>query len=1115
MRSSLVISSLLSLVSLIYALLVWPTPLNLHLANLFPGRNVVLFTLVIDRFSGLVKPAEVDEKMIAIWNIFYHLYIPESDLKLLHEHVRRLLDASESMDTWVSSRYGAFVQFLNESTFDAVRKCWLQHAVTEDLTCDQNEELEQRARVTIDNTYRENLGESMALHGMRSAGVHFVRALKIMPLAFKAYWKTGVAGGNEYDKNSLGNNGRGRVNPMFAVSSAPMGGYAVHYGSDLLLGFHLAEAFDTIKSDTLVVERIVQIAKSQFCGWCETFMKTVKENRIKIILHYGDAVRLCHGLQSQKTGQVGLSKASTLRLGPWKSLPLVFDCPGYNSAPAVFDVIDTSNLADHVGTLNMFPATVPLLSRKSSSVLYIENLLLASKDPSQSLRTMLCSDVSTVSLLLGLAPTGHLLGFSTDSTGSEDLNLSVFEGHNGHQQYRLRAPWKYPNLGDMRALEQQDGLSGNSHQIKLEAKQLGEFLFKLYLKMFAYEDMSGMIASASLVLAKRQISTPVSGGLQYYTRLSLVVLLRLIKSQVITDWDKCVEYFVDKVQHDQTLAIGGNSAQELFLSLHIHGVWEDQSLKQSPLDLEIAGTCSARSKSVLKILFQTKKPPSIIHVALVVPRSKLRVFSAEPPDKIGTPGLHLSIRSQVTDNSFFAIHCFFGKLKPRIDGTTGCDVEEDERGWAGSADLIVTCPVPAYTFFMGEADEIRVSLAVNTSPSTVQFISKLGYRMIVYESGLENENRLLLLRESPGINLIARSSPQILEKANSDKSSREAAPVSVHLNGDSEVQLLNYHADIPKASDEFKSLGNGAEVSVTYSSPCTMTLQVGTAKPRILVYPFPVDGSRAKTKIARKSSWIEVAVPVSTALSPGGYDLNRFPVVLGKYHPSVWGMSRVNIQQQPIIKVSGDFDWLYTHMGITLSAEERAVNALNSSSRPPNGLIDLKESLNILFQSFVGRNEKTKNLPTTSFRLNLNGDSDTIIFANAICHDRVTSSIVMDAYVILLTHSRVREMIVPIKKINHSEALGISVSKEESMLWKQLMPSLAERCRQGWTHGKNYGTELEIKFPFLLLTVNQHSAYAVKGNHLMDIRLVLSIKDLRNMRQGLPSPRFLQCLMSR
>lgn len=182
----------------------------------------MLYNLLIDRLSITAKSDELDERMNAIWNIFYHLYIPERDLRLLQEHAQTISDLSLSKDAWASSKYDKFIQFLSESTLASTRHYWLEYARCKDLTSTENIGFEQRARDAINSTRRQyHEGRGPIIHGIRSAGAHLGNALKTKTLAFEAFWKTGVAGGNEQDKQSLGNQGKGQVNPMFAVSSAP------------------------------------------------------------------------------------------------------------------------------------------------------------------------------------------------------------------------------------------------------------------------------------------------------------------------------------------------------------------------------------------------------------------------------------------------------------------------------------------------------------------------------------------------------------------------------------------------------------------------------------------------------------------------------------------------------------------------------------------------------------------------------------------------------------------------------------------------------------------------------------------------------------------------------
>jgi hypothetical protein len=87
--------------------------------------------------------------------------------------------------------------------------------------------------------------------------------------------------------------------------------------------------------------------------------------------------------------------------------PIELDEKEYNgtcTAPLKFNVIDTSNLGDHVGVLNLLSATSPLLRSDVSSTLYTESLVRREKDHRAYVDSLLCGDFATMSLLLELSP---------------------------------------------------------------------------------------------------------------------------------------------------------------------------------------------------------------------------------------------------------------------------------------------------------------------------------------------------------------------------------------------------------------------------------------------------------------------------------------------------------------------------------------------------------------------------------------------------------------------------------------------------------------------------------------------------------------------------------------
>ncbi len=59
--------------------------------------------------------------------------------------------------------------------------------------------------------------------------------------------------------------------------------------------------------------------------------------------------------------------------------------------------------------------------------------------------------------------------------------------------------------------------------------------------MVGFEDLSKMMS-----LTQHQIHTPLAGDLRFYARLTLVALLNLVKSQILTDWEKCVDVVAAK-----------------------------------------------------------------------------------------------------------------------------------------------------------------------------------------------------------------------------------------------------------------------------------------------------------------------------------------------------------------------------------------------------------------------------------------------------------------------------------------------------------------------------------------------------------------------------------------
>ncbi len=82
-----------------------------------------------------------------------------------------------------------------------------------------------------------------------------------------------------------------------------------------------------------------------------------------IRFYTGDALAFCYLLQHRQSGGDKLSPH--LYRDPFHSETLISNDEDYSATvdvPSMFNVIDTSNLLDHLGPLNVLTACVPVLS---------------------------------------------------------------------------------------------------------------------------------------------------------------------------------------------------------------------------------------------------------------------------------------------------------------------------------------------------------------------------------------------------------------------------------------------------------------------------------------------------------------------------------------------------------------------------------------------------------------------------------------------------------------------------------------------------------------------------------------------------------------------------------
>ncbi|KAL8814728.1 MAG: hypothetical protein Q9223_006071, partial [Gallowayella weberi] len=982
------------------------------------------------------------------------MLISKADLFILQEHTTKLLEASQCLETWLASSYGDFIQFINAATLRELRQYWTQYK-----TLDVSGKINTDFRDGMSKRTKE-IGTLNFLQGLRSAGPLWMSGMEVCGYVYRKYWETGVAGGNPTDYKELGAKGRGLANPMFVVSSAPSGKFAVHYGSEPLLGFHLAETFRELHSAEKLAlaaqsERLVEMGKAQFNDWCRNFALFVKHRRFCVQLFSGDAVALCHQLQLGIACGRQDDQASFFSK-PWKLQPLHMDGHvghDHSNWPPLggFDVIDTSNLGDHIGLINMIVATAPLMRRRRTSILCTESLLAASDSANSALLAALGTDVATFSLLVGLAPIGLLAGVTLEAVSNEAA-LQSFLGSSHLQrqkQYRLRVHWKSPDVQPNTVPLDSETDEKTRRRVKVNSRELAAWFLSMYKKMFAHEDVSNLFSRM-----QRMQSKSYSTDMQRYTRAAIVGLIRVVKTNVLADWGIVLDTFQSMVVADNSLLVGSNSLQDLYTQLALFGVWTLPVLAEGPRQMQKRVNLPLRPRNNVEKLLGEIDPPSIVHIIFSVPRKHLEVLTGSGDKMIGTPGMHVSVKQEFGaeqyDNHFYTFHCYFGKFLKEGKDDRPPLFEEDDRGWQGSADLVVVCAAPTFGLLTGPRNGLKVSLALNNSPENIMlYSSKLGSMLTVSEISLENEQRVLISRNAPFMdtNYSMTAQRNWLQTYSTGADSDTAA--SAIFDADHKAYKLLIRTVFAEGSEEAKALANGAAVEVVPKDLSTIHLKLGTSLNRTVVFPFPVQSSNSKTRIARKSAWVEVEAAIHTAAKEDVFDTWTRLDCTPNGSLSLSSMPRVSLDVQPKIMsmTKKDEKWITIMFGGTLSEGEKHMKEqVGDLSVQPK--IELKESLNIMFQSFAGFHPQASG-PVRTFQLTKRKSCHTIIFVNSMRHDLDLGSVILDAWVLPLTIKRVHELSAALSRLISAkpEPLGVQLSERESILWKRLLPALAERCR--------------------------------------------------------------------
>jgi hypothetical protein len=969
-----------------------------------------------------------------LWNVYYHLYVDGETAAAVLQTATKLLTISKSLAEWNASDFGKSIKFCDADTLSDVRRVWMtiKNAASKWQSGDYMETFQQNVKPSKDH-HDEMFGKGGAnITAMRSAAPLSLQAGPELVEKSQQYWKEGTVTPRQATDNT--------PNPLLV--SLLSENSLLHYGSDPIMGFHLATAYAALLDGSPLEPKgskqdfaASAAAKTQFNEWISAF-KSLKKN-VVIRFAVADALTLCHSFQTaQATG-----KPANLYRRTWDSRPLVLDPKEYGkggTGPSAFDMIDTSNLCDHIGALNILIAAGPLLKDEPWASLFTELLLKSGKFKDHALAKLLCGHAPTISLLLGYSPVQYWTNAKVESHVDEIL-IGLMNQKEGETQTRNRLAWKRNTHFSDQA----------SHgKLHIDSKQLIKLLSPLYDYMFEAENIS-----------KAQNMDLRSHSYGYFIRASFAAMLKIVMTRVATEWPTMCSALIDSIAQEHRFLLASNGMQDLCLQLHLYGVNTEPWIIQESRSIPGNGGFN-RWKSL---------PPAVA-VTVVIPRNAIaRLYKhKEKAFEKASPPLVGSVRSshnatEAWQNMFGDIQIAFGHVeteKMPDDDEFQVTIERDRAGWDGDSPLITSFYVPTSTL-QNEPKSALVGLCVPpTGQNSLIFGPILGMTMTVFETRIDDRSNVFVTKHLPGQDtypvLCAAVKPldNAVNHGQDDKATKMLLDIPP---SESIITTITGHLDITskKGRDLLK---NKAPIEFRLQSPFVVNIIFGKDELICpLKFPVPITKDGIKSRVARTTGYIELIAPLAKpADSPELLDFLYPSAISSSGVPASMNMPHLNLDNLPVLDLENEDRnrWMTTLTSLTFSSREKHLrNVRDESGISHDPAVNFKESVFTMFMISSG----LQGGQTGLFAINhpKRGGIHMLVFVSAIRIDGDAASVVLDAAVIpftmdLVTSARMESFLLILREL---ECGSVDVDDAELNLWKKALPSMAERCRT-WSHGK-------------------------------------------------------------
>ena len=987
------------------------------------ARNVILYRLIQDASNFQM-----------VWSTFYDRVIDDPCMDLLVACATDLCAIGESLETWHGTEFGAIVKFVDEHTYAIIRGIWAVYARGK-VSGEAASRMSECAGKFLEKSGVRGKRDLVTTGAFQTSPCQFPAASNIQVHSdiFHAYVSTGRSPHCSYPSKSSTTT----HNPMMFRRADQHAD--VHYGLDPTLGYHLAAAYAQLKDGPLyskseskpsskVDEKaIYSCCIREFSGWCHALKKSMDQRKIIIHNFAGDLFDLSHAMIHTrnngygKSGVIGSLKGGSIQLLP--------------GVPLEYDVIDTSNVSDHVGLLNLLLACRELLSEGMQGTICTQFLHVVSENLDNRdvlLEEMLRTDLHTFAAITGLTLQDSMSNVTPGYANWTQFNISssiVAALSNGSKRISVALEWTLVRPSAVR--------------VNLKHHDFVEVFTEMYRKMFEFNltipnmlDLEGYIKKL-----KTQVAPFTGPSMQTFVKLVQIATKNLhsVESRTIKALIESILSLPFSGQQNQTCCL-----LTWFAALGL--------IPQTDANQMLGYDRTVHDLSVFG-----PNPSEIILLTLLIPKSA----TVGKLDKMTTPVIEMSVQVMGSDDRFSSLQTQYISERlatenngEKCDGSSAVEYSNFTlvEGDISNYKFLACTTVVPLSSLLGESVKVSLSLPTSEYKVSGQASSIVGVTGVVYSATLEDKQNVSFSAYNPERHSVERENGACpLNTESEDLKGAEWAPMTAIVK-DKLVTSYSTKVDL-KDTDYFKNGGMKACTPLLNSStPLRVDIQLQEGQKIFAQLPVALNATNATVQISRSKGYLNVLFHLLKGISCPLLCMSSTRSTATQF--DFLCTSRALLDCMPKLDLGTDdksIQWLYGLASAQLGRHERGIDEIGMAGTA----IGMKKTIHFLLLSAIGRNPFTSGVRFKHFCLQTKDSGPGIVlFINSVRLNFDDGSVLIDAAVCLLNtgSENVHEVT---EWLPHHPRAFCDVSSTELMAWKRALPIMCERTRNTWEHSSS------------------------------------------------------------